>query len=418
MNHPKLKYTYVGVDSHKLTHTAVFLNCFLEKIGEIQCANLPSAFPAFLQQAESLKADGTTLLWGLEDTTSYGRRLTMFLRERQIPVKHTASLLVARERKNQNFIGKTDIIDAECAARVLFNKLDTLPDAEPQDKYWMMRLLVVRRRFLVRKNTACKNHLHALIAPHYPNYPLFFRNLARDTSLAFLDRYPSPEHLNGVTVEELAAFLSDVSDGKVGTERAKTILELVAGNGHISVDFQEIQDQAIQSAIRQVRFHLREIEELEILLQQFLHTFDCPLTSMNGMDTVTAATFLSLIGDIHRFATPAKLARFAGIAPVPHSSGGKDKQYATPTGNRELNSLFYTLAVRVSMTIGPKKKILNPYFYDYYHKKLSEGKTKRQALKCLQRRLVNILWGMLMRNEEYTNPPMMFQPTEKIEPEE
>jgi hypothetical protein len=37
---------------------------------------------------------------------------------------------------------------------------------------------------------------------------------------------------------------------------------------------------------------------------------------------------------------------------------------------------------------------------------MSEGKTKRQALKCVQRRLVNIVWAMLKNNEEYVNPPM------------
>ena len=49
-------------------------------------------------------------------------------------------------------------------------------------------------------------------------------------------------------------------------------------------------------------------------------------------------------------------------------------------------------------------------------KKLSEGKTKKQALKCLERRLVNIIWTMLTNNEEYVNPPMI--EIEKEEAEE
>ena len=54
----------------------------------------------------------------------------------------------------------------------------------------------------------------------------------------------------------------------------------------------------------------------------------------------------------------------------------------------------------------------NHFFYEYYHRKLSEGKTKRQALKCLQRRLVNIIWAMLTHGEEYVNPPMFEMPKE------
>ena len=133
------------------------------------------------------------------------------------------------------------------------------------------------------------------------------------------------------------------------------------------------------------------------------------------MDTVSTAQFLSCIGDIKNFSTPAKLARYAGIAPVTYASGKKDLQFANQRGNRELNSLFFRLAVRVTMTTGQNRKIINPFFYEYYHRKMSEGKTKRQALKCVQRRLVNIIWTMLTNNEEYVNPPTFDaeKPTEK-----
>ncbi|NLY73751.1 MAG: hypothetical protein GX075_00405 [Firmicutes bacterium] len=53
------------------------------------------------------------------------------------------------------------------------------------------------------------------------------------------------------------------------------------------------------------------------------------------------------------------------------------------------------MAVFVTMIAGKNQKIINPFFYEYYHKKLKEGKTKGQALKCVQRRLVNIIWRML-----------------------
>jgi len=137
----------------------------------------------------------------------------------------------------------------------------------------------------------------------------------------------------------------------------------------------------------------------------FFPQFNTTLTSMIGMDIVSAAQILSCIGDIKKFATPAKLARYAGIAPVTYSSGKKDLQFANQRGNRELNSLIYKLAVRVTMPYGRDRKVMNPLFYEYYHHKMSEGKTKRQAMKCVQRRLVNIIWGMLTHGEAYVNPP-------------
>jgi len=127
---------------------------------------------------------------------------------------------------------------------------------------------------------------------------------------------------------------------------------------------------------------------------------------MTSIDTVTATKMLAYIGDIKKFPTPSKLARYAGIAPITYASDKKDLQYANQRGNRKLNNLFYQLAVRLSFPSGSSRKILNSFFHDYYNRKISEGKTKSQALKCVQRRLINIIWGMLFRNEEYYNPPI------------
>jgi len=66
--------------------------------------------------------------------------------------------------------------------------------------------------------------------------------------------------------------------------------------------------------------------------------------------------------------------------------------------------------LRLSFATGSTRKVTNSFFYEYYNRKISEGKTTRQALKCVQRRLVNIIWTMLTNNEEYVNPPMFELP--------
>jgi transposase len=136
--------------------------------------------------------------------------------------------------------------------------------------------------------------------------------------------------------------------------------------------------------------------------------------TMKGIDLVTAASIISCIGDIKKFPTSAKLARYSGIAPISNSSGKYDLQYATQSGNREVNSLIYQLAVR--LTSPTQGKIINPFFYEYFHRKQSEGKTKRQAFKCVMRRLVNILWAMMTYGEDYINPPTCSLPKEKETP--
>ena len=405
--HPKMKYTYVGVDSHKDTHTAVFMDCFFEKLGEIRFNNRPSKFGQFLADAQKLKMDGTSLLFGLEDATAFGRSLARFLTDNGQKVKHINALLVARERKNQNITQKTDSVDAECAARALLARFSELPDVQPNDKFWILRTMVVRRDFVIRNNMALKMGLHTLLTQHYPNYRKFFENIDGLTALGFFLRYPSPETLKNTTVEGLTGFFYEVSGWRFGAAKAQEILDSLEDT---AVAYQEIRDETVRSTIRQLQFNLQEVERLENTLAQVLARFDTTLTSMAGIDVVSAAQLLSCIGDIRRFATPAKLARYAGVAPVTYASGQKEKRFANKRGDRELNSLFFRLAVRVSMTISAANKAINPFFYEYYHRKISEGKTKKQALKCVQRRLVNIIWTMLTNHEEYVNPPMCHVP--------
>jgi len=405
MIHPKMQYIYVGIDSHKDTHCAVALNCFFEKLGEITFPNVPSQFEAFFQQVQKFKAKGTKLAFGLEDVSAYGRSLTVFLTGKKQVVKHVNASLVASERKSRNILHKTDSEDAECAARVLLNRFDQLPMADPQDKFWVLSNLVTRRRSIVKMNTALKNHLHAFLTSHYPSYSKFFVNIDCKSSLIFFEKYPSPSKLKGVTTEELTDLLEEYSNKRLRLAKAKQILDCVQNDGDTTTDYQEARDMAIRSTINQINNNLKEINSIDAILEGFLEHFDYKLQSMRGIDTVIAVNLIAEIGDISRFPTPAKLARYSGVAPVTYSSGKSNVQYANERGNRVLNSIFFRLSVMVTMTVGKNRKIINPFFYEYYHKKISEGKTKRQALKCVQRRLVNIIWSIMTYKTEYINPP-------------
>lgn len=404
MFHPKMKYLYVGIDSHKETHTAVFLTCFYEKLGEITFQNVPSEFPKFLSEVRKHASNDIDLSFGLEDVSAYGRKLASFLKSKGFIVKHVNAGLVAHERKSMNVLQKTDSFDAECAARVLLNRFDSLPDVNLQDKYWTLQELVTRRKALIKMNVSLKNQLQTYVPQSYPSCNKFFSDICCESGLAFFEKYSSPSKLESVTPEEIVKLLMNNGRSSHKESKAKLILECVKKDGVTTTEYQELRDSIIVSIIRQIRLNTKEIDIVDESIKGFLKEFDYKLQTMRGINFVTAASLIAEIGDIERFETPAKLAKYAGVSPVTYASGKSEVQFANSRGNRILNQTFFCLAVTLIGTSGIQSRIINPYFYDYYKKKISEGKTKKQALKCVQRRLVNIIWGMMKNKTEYVNP--------------
>ncbi|MDZ5476242.1 IS110 family transposase [Bacillus thuringiensis] len=402
--HNRQNYLYVGVDLHKEHHTAVIINCWQEKLGEIQFENKPSAFSKFLLEVETYVSDGLSVVFGLEDVGGYGRALARYLVDHEQVVKEVNPALSFLERKSQVMIQKNDSWDAECVARILINKLNQLPDAKPNDLFWSIQQLVSRRNALVKAQSALKNQLHIQLNHHYPSYKKFFSELDGKTALAFWQQYPSPSCLEGANIKQLTAFLLDVSNNTCSVKKASDILKLVKEDGHTMKEYQETRDFLVRSIVRDIEFKKTEMKYIERELKQLVNLLDYQLETMPGIELVTASALIAEIGDVRRFSNANKLARFAGIAPVYFGSGGKGKTHKSKQGNRALHALFYNLAVQQVQVAKGSKMPRNPVFHAYYQKKLKEGKTKGQALVCIMRRLVNIVYGMMKYKTAYELP--------------
>jgi hypothetical protein len=219
-----------------------------------------------------------------------------------------------------------------------------------------------------------------------------------------LKNYPSPHQLKGVTDKGLAELLRKPSHNSCSTRKAKEILDLVESDGDTLREYQEARDFIIQSIVRDIRFKSGEIKKVEVEIKKLLALLEFKLESILGIDTVTATTLVAGIGDINRFRNADKLARFAGIAPVNFSSAGKGKDKQSNQGNRQLYGTMYFLAVQQIQVSKGNKTPRNLVFLEYYKKKVSEGKKKVQALICVMRRLVNIIYGMMKNKTEYVMP--------------
>ena len=406
--HPKMRYTYVGCDSHKQSHTFVFIDCFFKKLGELTVSNMPSDFPKFLTDAQQFRLPHTDFYFSFEDISRYGRMMVKFLMREGYQVKHVNANLVASERNSRNILHKNDSVDAECCARVLLNRFDELPLAGDDDRFFIINMLVTKRQSMSRHSRRLKSQLHDLLFEQYPNYHQFFSRLDTKSALAFYEKYPTPHTLEKVTEAELTDFFNQIITIGRAKQKAKLILEKTKDTGVKKVIYQETIDSTIRLTVKQLRSNLHDIALIESQMADFLTHFNITLTSMKGIDTLTACRIIAEVKDINRFKNAAALAKFAGISPTTHASGNHEVQYANSRGNRQLNSIFSSLALFVSMPLAGTNLIVNPFFHAHYNKKLSEGKTHKQALKSVSRRLVNIIYGMLKHGEDYINPPVTY----------
>jgi len=401
MRHRKEKYFYVGVDLHKRSHTAVIINCWNEKLDTIHFENKPSAFLSFIQKVKKHIQQGITPVFGLEDVGGYGRSLAVYLVEHHFHVKEVNSALSNWKRKSYAMTEKHDSWDAENIAKILLDELDRLPDAHPQDDYWILKQLVMRRYSLRDTLVMLKNQLHTQLSYSYPSYHMFFSEIDGKTALAFWHTYPSPYLLEGVSLEMLTVFLRENSHNVCSTKKATKILERVQADGNTKRNGQEYRDFLIRSYVNQIRDVQREMLDVEEQTSSIMEKLDFKLHTLTGIDNVTASAIVAEIGDINRFSSADKLAKYAGLTPSQMSSGGRGKERNQRQGNRTLNKILWGLAVRQIQTARTSKKPLNPLFYAYYEKKLSEGKKKKQVIICIMRKLVNVIYSMMRNKTEY-----------------
>lgn len=405
-NHPKARYIYCGIDTHRQSHTACFMNCFFEKLGEITFPNTPSTFELLIEESKKHCSEGMTVVYGLEDTGMSGRSLAVFLLDKKCVVKTVNSKFTNAERKALPIYEKTDSFDALCVSRVLFSRFDTLPDANPIDIYWTLKMLVSKRNAIVKSNVALKNQIQAYIMHHYPSHKKFFSVFDCPTALAFWESYPSPVHLKNIDVDDLAKFLRLHSSNFFGEEKAKFILESIKADGDTSSDHQETRDYIIVESVKEIRHKEKELAKIERQMRKLMESMDYHLESMIGIDLISACGFVAEIGDIQKFSSPAKLAKMAGISPITYSSGEKEKKFKNRQGNRRLYHQFHALAARSINQGRNKNKPVNDIFFEYYQRKLSQGKTEHQALIAVMRRLVNIIYGLMRHGKKYVHPKL------------
>jgi len=351
---------FVGIDVHKDTHTAVGLSPFGEKIFEMKINNGSKDFISLVEKAkiESEKI-GLVPSFGLEDVHSWGERLSSFLVEEGLSVRAVPPVLVDHRRSKTTHPEKSDSLDARGVAEVMIQRIDTLPIytlSEEAKKAKQIRELSLEREWLVKERARLKNQLHIL--------------LHRIHNTGYRTKFKDPFSLKALRYWKRS----------------------------IPKNTDDILASRTKRALRRILDLREEIQEVEDELISMMKENGQTIATASGCGTVIAAELIGEIGDVSRFHSPGALAKYAGCAPREHSSGKTIHWRKTRSGNRRLNRAFHRMALSQISRSG------NDAARSYFKRKISEGKTKAQALVCLRRQLVNVVWMMMKHKTEYRLP--------------
>ena len=116
------------------------------------------------------------------------------------------------------------------------------------------------------------------------------------------------------------------------------------------------------------------------------------LLEVRGCSTISAAGLVGHTGSMRNYASADAFASHAGVAPAKYSSGKFESVRVATGGNRQLNRCLHNIANTQMRTPGHAGEI-------YYYRKRSEGKTHREAMRCLKRRLATVVFRLLQQDE-------------------
>jgi transposase len=337
----------IGTDTHKRTHTcgAVFAGTG-QLAGELTTPARKAGFAQLLDWGRRLDAER---VWALEDCRHVSGSFERFLVASGERVVRVPPKLMGESRRGERTAGKSDPIDALAIARAALREgPETLPAAHLDEDALELKLLLDHREDLVRARAEDQQRLRWHLHDLWPDFEL---------PAGCLDRF--------LWLDRVGRRLARAEQGA----RVRVSRELV----------------------RAIRDRTRRAAELEREIGEMVRAQAPQLLGFPGCGTLTAAKLLAEAAGAKRFATDAKLARLAGVAPIPASSGARVRHRLDRGGNRQLNCALHRIAVTQGRVHPPAR--------DYLARKQAEGKSRIEAIRCLKRHLARRVWRLLIDSE-------------------
>jgi transposase len=334
----------IGIDPHKGSHTAAVLDDTERFVGQLRVNADRWQRDRLLRFAEPFEPR----TWAVEAAGGLGSLLAQQLVAVGECVVDVPPTLSARVRLlDSGRTDKTDAHDARSAAIVALRHAQLRP-VRPVDHSAVLRLLANRHHDLTASRTRSICRLHAVLCLLIPG------GLSRRLSAE-----RAGKTLRGLRPVEL-----------VDVERRRMAVDLLA-------DVRRVDNQ---------------LEELTKRIDVAVAASGTTVTDVYGIGSIGAALIVGHTGDITRFPRPGHYARYNATAPIEASSGPRVRHRLNPRGNRHLNHALHVAAITQIAHETPGRV--------YFERKIAEGKTRKEALRALKRRISDAVYRQLVADTQ------------------
>ena len=336
----------IGVDPHKASLAVAVVDEAKSQLLEL--ASFPQDRTG-LRNLERWAKRFPERRWAVENAGGLGRHLAGRLAASGESVVDVPPKLSAKVRVlSTGNARKNDGVDA-LATALAASRNERLADVDPEAASEVLRLLSERREDLVAERTRALNRLHALLRDLVPG---------------------------GVT-------------GKLSADRAAHILRAIRPKGGTSV---RLRRSLASEVLRDVRTLDRKIADLSRRIEAEVEASGTTLTQIFGIGPILAATIIGAVGNVGRFPSKGHFASYSGTAPLETSSGDVVRHRLSMAGNRKLNYALHMVATCQARSDNQGGA--------YYRKKLDEGKSRKEALRCLKRRVCDAVFRSLVADSQ------------------
>ena len=330
-----------GVDTHLEVNVAAALNPIGGVLG---VESFPTTAAGCRSLLVWLASFGTVERVGVEGTGSYGAGLARHLQAAGVTVIEVDRANRAARRRQ----GKSDPLDAVSAARAAQSGTATGASKGRDGQVEAIRTLMVTKRSARRDRTATINQMRALIL---------------------------------TAPDDLRARFAHHSTLRLVTEAAA--LRPRPG---------EVVEYATRVALRELGrravYLAEEIDRVDLLLIPLVAERAPDLLAVGGIGPDTAAILLIAAGDHPgRLRSEAAWAHLCGVAPIPASSGKITRRRLNPAGDRQANHALWRIVLS-RMSSEPRTRA-------YVQRRVLEGKTKMEIIRCLKRYVAREVYPLL-----------------------